>query len=746
MYLSNGQGSVPHANGVLAQAVDVGTDGTTLDGFTFDPLSGSNGPVQPRFDDTLYSLDASGNSQSLMYTDFLKDLLFTSPQDNYDYDLRGVQTPMLWDQHIDMGLGFSQALADVPFGDILPISSSITALPDAGTLQTPQVDDAQTPNQFAIAAGTQAFSTSVWHWVPSPTDHVADEHSTLALPSDTPSDSSESLSLSPEVLSKRLHQADRDRVLSILLEQCDRDSVVKVATAFPSHLLMEKLLHTALHFQIVGFIPFIHVATFDPETIRNELLTALVAYGSFLSPVSAIQRLAAAMADVLFMVVPERFCANNAKTRDLQLLQTFALFVHILSWSGHKRRTELGESFGQPILTMLRRASSMSRHAYSSITPTWEDSPAELETKWRTWADQESRIRLVHHVFLHDAQASMTHFTNPLLTAAEMTLPLPCATPLWEARDSVRWREQFFAHAVDTYQYHNLSTQVHDFVVDGALPSHGKIHCERIADMLTLFGTWHLVCTNQLLRSWRPVDGLSSRLQDSIPSLAPTTLMRALDTARDQVTASSHDQVRAHAATLIVAHYLQMALHAPLKAFPVFAGSDGEGEARRVYPMLQCWAGDRESRQAIWHAGQVIRYARKLSSAQMHMFFAVAIYHAGLTLWTFSIIASARHKKLSQPYDHRQVTNGLQLDGDATAEEIKKFVAIGERSPSISIDRNGDPNALIALMSNPGAAMRAGIVTFPQSSGKVHGRSRFVESLVRLMDDLANAAQSLGFG
>lgn len=162
--------------------------------------------------------------------------------------------------------------------------------------------------------------------------------------------------------------------------------------------------------------------------------------------------------------------------------------------------------------------------------------------------------------------------------------------------------------------------------------------------------------------------------------------------------------------------------------------------------MLQCWSGDRESRQAIWHAGQVIRYARKLSSAQLHTYFAVAVYHASLTLWTFSIIASARHKKLSQPFDHRQVTNSLQLDGDATAEDIKKFVAIGERLPSISIDRNGDSNALVSLVSNPGAAMRAGIVTFPQSIGKVQGRSRFVESLVRLMDDLAKAAQSLGFG
>lgn len=77
-------------------------------------------------------------------------------------------------------------------------------------------------------------------------------------------------------------------------------------------------------------------------------------------------------------------------TRDLRSSQTYALTIDVGIWSGNRRKTEIAESFSQPLITMLRRSLRFRRSVYTNILPLAEDVGDVLEQKWHAWIEQES--------------------------------------------------------------------------------------------------------------------------------------------------------------------------------------------------------------------------------------------------------------------------------------------------------------------------------------------------------------------
>jgi hypothetical protein len=52
--------------------------------------------------------------------------------------------------------------------------------------------------------------------------------------------------------------------------------------------------------------------------------------------------------------------------------------------------------------------------------------------------------RLVYHLFEHDMHMTMVKHRPPLITYAELTLPLPSSKLLWLAASARIWRAQYF--------------------------------------------------------------------------------------------------------------------------------------------------------------------------------------------------------------------------------------------------------------------------------------------------------------
>jgi len=403
-------------------------------------------------------------------------------------------------------------------------------------------------------------------------------------------------------------------------------------------------------------------------------------------------------------------------TRDTQLLQAAVIGLRIGLWSGNSRKMELAESFLQPWTTMIRRAGWFGRK-YEIIVPQPEDEGQVLQEKWRKWVEMETHKRLVFFLFRHDAHMSITLSLNPNISYAELSLPLPHSAQLWQAKTAEAWKA-----AMLKLPHHQLPS-VLDLLqnIDRYVESRDLFDVE-IATYALLSATWGLVreyrqqmsitaaspnqwCNGTLL--------LSSRL---------TELKRLLECLR--IGAPDTPSIRVFLETL------SMHLHMSLEDVHLFAGVEGHEEAKRVFPSLREWVRTSSARQAVWHAGQITRYAKLIPG--LATFNAVAVYHAALGFWSYGVMLAAT----DTASESKSAEAVVCLNGtDESAAQ--RFIALNRGRAAITVAKpEGGEN--IALLGNPGEVMQ-GLITLMRSSHKVRppqSRPPLVENLLELMSGL----------
>lgn len=138
-------------------------------------------------------------------------------------------------------------------------------------------------------------------------------------------------------------------------------------------------------------------------------------------------------------------------------------------------------------------------------------------------------------------------------------------------------------------------------------------------------------------------------------------------------------------------------LNAPLDDIQLFAGIEGQEEARSAYPSLRDWTKTVPARQALWHAGQILRAAEALPKGLLCNYNAIAVYHAGLILWGYGLLKRSAAEK-SPPSDAVQAVVVLNGDDDLGA---RRFVTLDRGLPSIRTVKSKDGIQL----SNVGVVM-----------------------------------------
>lgn len=210
-------------------------------------------------------------------------------------------------------------------------------------------------------------------------------------------------------------------------------------------------------------------------------------------------------------------------------------------------------------------------------------------------------------------------------------------------------------------------------------------------------------------------------------------------------------------------------LYVSFDSLQVFAGREGEEEARRVYPSLQQWAASREARTAVFHAGQIVRYAKLLNNRRglqggLRDFFAVAVYHSALTFWAFGVLSlrpNAQHDKYQSELPVIGSGNRVGEAGDNSGEDLvrldveessftKSFIALQRGIPCFSVTglSGADESTTeeIAMLHEPGRVMDA-IVKILR--GVVDGNDEetppppLVENLSQLIRGLGIAARGV---
>ncbi|KAB8255737.1 hypothetical protein BDV32DRAFT_161621 [Aspergillus pseudonomiae] len=582
-----------------------------------------------------------------------------------------------------------------------------------------QFDEHETPQSISgsalgdCAAGTnygtpndRSMQRLRWHFVPEPQDHGYAEHNNLLLPADAEQNSTPRnfIGMDSYCNAESLDLASRDKILSIFLSQM-KHPISQVTLSFPSVELLDILIRYFLTSPTSNAKSWIHLATFTPKQTRPELLLAMAAMGAVLTPDPSLQKLGFAMQEVVRHQLPVVFESDNTMINNLDLLQAYMLCLETGLWSGNNRKMEICESSRLPLVTILRRRGLFHHAAYPPVLISSEDVSDNLDSKWRSWVRQESFKRLVYNLLQHDAQLSMVLFTNPLLSYGETSLSIPCSRDLWTASSAQKWKELYCA------RFAMGSTRIPTLLE--CIANLDLLECSKaVAD--TTLACLSILCAIILLaaqsRYWDNGILMVSRYQELVKMLSTLHL------------------------NLILMH-----MHMSLEDVQILATMEDPRKTSEFPPSIHSWSKSKECRQALWHAGQVIRELKTLPSQRLRDFMAVALYHASLALWAYGMAIShaTEGNAMSRPDSmNMNMENIIWLDGDDT-DGVHRYLALERGIPAL---HGVQPHIASASLADPGAILELVL----QIMHRNHSGEReppLVENLVSLIEKLRDISK-----
>lgn len=633
-------------------------------------------------------------------------------------------------------------------------------------VSSPSIDE-------SISLSSAAFQRSAWRWVPN---HEKGNQTLMNLGTAAEKDRHDSQfsQRQQRCLLRPMDSTARDRIVAMLLTVCEKANYQNIAQLLPSPSTLQAFADDFLFSVQCSIDDWIHLPTFLPSGCMPELLAGMISAGAVASSTARAQKFGYALHESTRLALPIMFERDNSNTRCLQALQALAINLDVGVWSGNKRLTEIAESHALLLITMLRRADRFRRPRTVLRRPELDDDRRTLEQKWRQWVDAESFKRLAYHVFAHSVHVSIAFRTPPLVSFAEITLDLPAPQELWEASNAVEWRDRYLALGIGTnapnfvqsmYDARGLGVIRHQVSLDFVL---------YLVQMGHWCLTWAFVQLNAAAKA-QPSDSLEWA-GSLLASPQPLEIRRLLDNFRAEIDSwniAVPDEV------LVVDHILRLNLVVEFEDLQLLAGKEGEDEARKVLPKLRNWFEHQDSREAVSHAGQIVKLARQavqresLVRAQrlwMRDFNAVALLHAALVFWVYGLLS---HTKASEEVNetmsnsHSQPTliskcekaerrpsnysvdEVFAVDGDdAPGSKRHLFIRVGRGIPAITSgpeERHVVP--LLAIKSVLDTVIDIMKKPYDTSQGsETEGASQspsMVANLIQLMHELAEAASAI---
>lgn len=520
----------------------------------------------------------------------------------------------------------------------------------------------------------RVLQNSIWRFVPVLGVGGYSDQTDLSVPAqDQIAGTPESLvDVRKRATNERLDSVARDKILAILFSQV-QSHILPALSAFPSVMLLDKLIQ----FFLAGPTPltktWIHSASFNPKKARPELLLAMAAAGAVLTPDRSLRKLGFAIQEVVRNYAPTVWEADNTLVRNLEMSQAYMLQLAIGLWSGSSRKVEISESFQQPLLSMLRRGGRFKRSDYPTQCFEPQDSGKVLEGKWRSWIEHESFKRLVYHLLCHDAQTSMTLLTNPAVSYSELELPLPAPLELWMAGSATAWKSVYQANTeLQTTRIPSLTECVAnpDLMHDSRTVIDLTFSCSSF-----LYAMWGMVWEyRKLTRLFHAGSGRNT-LWDS-----PMTRYQELVRVFDYYRVSYENE------SVLLLEVILMHLHMPLEEVQHFCGLEGVEDLSAVHASIQEWASSKAARSAVWHAGQVVRASRRLPALHLRDFHAISLFHASLAFWALGLAErtfaqdQGSGKRAASPVT--DLRHAIFLDEEETSAAYR-YITIGRGTPAI---------------------------------------------------------------
>ncbi len=377
---------------------------------------------------------------------------------------------------------------------------------------------------------------------------------------------------------------------------------------------------------------------------------------------------------------------------------------------------------------MLRRAGKFKRSPYPPVDVTESDTGDVLGKKWLQWTQQESMKRVQYHAFLHDSRVSLALHVGPVISYTELQLPFPACRELWAARDAEQWKKAFLARSLGpVLRVVSLTEALQD--MSSITPCRSLVDVHYSA-LILLHGLWSLVWEYRQLNS---IGGVQSKYWNG---LVLSSRHAELCSALQQYRLDSLKWGILCPRVRIVLELISLHLHMSLEELQLYAGKENVEEAQKVYHSARQWFDSPASRQAIWHAGQVLRAASCFSPGSLYDFFVIAVYHASMAFWSFGVVGRSDGMPVSSLMmgSHAQQGPLIFLDEEETLD-LPGFVAQARGVPGLT-----GKNGLFIPLEDTRAVMDH-IVDLLNSNWRRGSQPPLVDSVGQLVLDLGEAAK-----
>ncbi|GKU02018.1 c6 zinc finger protein [Fusarium langsethiae] len=502
--------------------------------------------------------------------------------------------------------------------------------------------------------------------------------------------------------------------------------------SFPSAELLNYMIETHFAVEEPKSEGFIHRSSLYLATTSLDLISAVVSNGATYISSPAIWHFGLALHKLTSGMI-QKLESSIAAARDMMLLQASMLHLETGQWSGFNRQTAAAESSAPQLLTLLRRTGRTSFTSDTNIhTPNTGDSPEILESKWRNFTTIESCKRLAIRAFLHDVQTSILLWKGPTLAYNELDFALPAAHDLWMAGTPQVWWD--------------LNS------VKGPLPAGDVPRLSDIRDCISFVtkpNAWvdiETCCKTALHGLWgqvwayrcavAPFHSLGPDHSSPDTPLWAKTLYQSLYNDLQRFSDKVKEARTFGPELLFLSELFMMMLHVSLNDVQRLAGRKGEEGSRRAAQLLEkAWLPRPESRYAVWHAGQVLRYAEEYQPARLRGFDAMVVYLASLTLWAYGLVSQQSMNDYKETGNNTVSLNGPET-GDLTA-----FLEAGQGTPSLASP--GGIRSQLEPVSNCAAVLSLGRLIFRQNYPATNeAMPPLVEGLCRHLADLQSGVDS----
>ncbi|KAF9766226.1 hypothetical protein IL306_001390 [Fusarium sp. DS 682] len=316
----------------------------------------------------------------------------------------------------------------------------------------------------------------------------------------------------------------------------------------------------------------------------------------------------------------------------------------------------------------------------------------------------------------------MAFLTHPPLTHTEIHASLPAARKLWDAPTADAWRAAYISLGPPSKL--SLHTCIGDLL---SLSTLGNTVDTRYTTLAVLSGLWW--------NTWQYKERLKVQAKHSFSTQA---LYREARESLESFAAIHTRALGPMKPSLVVLHERQlMYLHVSLEDLQLLGGKEGEREALCVLPRLREWAESRSCREAMWHAGQILRVARQSDQNSLCESTVIALYHASLIFWSYSILPRAQMANISTDLDE------IVLDSEHDPL-LQQFLVLGFGKPCLTRVHQGTDvvqNLTIQVTDQPDVMMVFGALLCEHHRSDCQDRPSLVGNLTRLIGQLGQAAE-----